>query len=357
MRMTSSMSCSTRRTPMPPLARVVRSSPSAWDSASSRPDPGSSSSRILGAMARARASSTMRARPVGMALACSAPRPPRPTPSSNRSEVTTASEPGPVGVPTGTPPSTGTPSLTQGKARLMWRHCHHLTDDSSPTCTFSPADRVPKSSRRWKVRASPSLARRCGFIRVMSVSCRCTVPRSGVWRPLMTLNSVVLPAPFGPMSPVTVPASTVRLASLSAATPPKRTATPSTVRTWVPVAVGAGVVSACGTETLTPCRRPAEGGQRAVRIRQSGGGLDPGELEVDGIDAQDAVGRPADQDHADPGEDADAAGRDLVERHIGECGEERTGHRPDAPHGHEQDEDDAGEEVEVGGALYGTVQQ
>ena len=47
----------------------------------------------------------------------------------------------------------------------------------------------------------------------------------------MTLNRVVLPAPFGPMSPVTVPARTLRLASLSAATPPKRTATPSMVRT------------------------------------------------------------------------------------------------------------------------------
>ena len=44
----------------------------------------------------------------------------------------------------------------------------------------------------------------------------------------MTLNSVVLPAPLGPMSPVTAPASTRRDTSVSAATPPKRTLTRST---------------------------------------------------------------------------------------------------------------------------------
>ena len=155
---------------MPPLARVVSSSPRACDSASSRPEPGSSSRRIFGAMASARASSTIRARPVGMALACSAPSPPRPTPSSSRSEVTTAIDPGPVGSPSGTPSTVGTPDFTQGNERFTWRHCHHLTDDSRPTWTFSPADRVPNSSRRWKVRARPRRARRCGFILVMSVS-------------------------------------------------------------------------------------------------------------------------------------------------------------------------------------------
>ncbi len=116
----------------------------------------------------------------------------------------------------------------------MWPHCHHLTDDSSPTWTFSPAESEPNSSSRWKVRARPSRARRWGLIRVTSVSKRWTVPRSGACSPLMTLNRVVFPAPLGPISPVTVPGSTVRLASLRAATPPKRTATSETVSTGVP---------------------------------------------------------------------------------------------------------------------------
>src|SRR5438270_10651908 len=44
----------------------------------------------------------------------------------------------------------------------------------------------------------------------------------------MTLNSVVLPAPLGPMSPVTRPTPASRSTPASAATPPKRTSTAST---------------------------------------------------------------------------------------------------------------------------------
>ena len=105
-----------------------------------------------------------------MALAWSAAMPPRPTPSSSRSDVATATDPGPVGSPVGTPSASGTPCFTQGKVRLTCRHCHHLTEDSRPTCTFSPAVRVPNSSSRWKVRARPRRARRWGLIFVMSVS-------------------------------------------------------------------------------------------------------------------------------------------------------------------------------------------
>src|SRR5437763_15341531 len=44
----------------------------------------------------------------------------------------------------------------------------------------------------------------------------------------MTLNSVVLPAPLGPMSPVTRPAAASRSIPARALTPPKRTSTAST---------------------------------------------------------------------------------------------------------------------------------
>src|SRR6516165_1785284 len=50
-----------------------------------------------------------------------------------------------------------------------------------------------------------------------------TRPASGSWRPVMTLNRVVFPAPLGPISPVTRPGSTSMLASDSARRPPKRT--------------------------------------------------------------------------------------------------------------------------------------
>src|ERR1051325_7640247 len=57
-----------------------------------------------------------------------------------------------------------------------------------------------------------------------------TRPFVGSWSPVMTLNSVVLPAPLGPMSPVTRPGSAVSSTSCRAITPPKRTLTSSTDR-------------------------------------------------------------------------------------------------------------------------------
>src|SRR5690606_26307881 len=54
------------------------------------------------------------------------------------------------------------------------------------------------------------------------------VPRWGLTTPVITLNSVVLPAPFGPMRPVTLWGAIVSPTSESAARPPNRTVTPST---------------------------------------------------------------------------------------------------------------------------------
>src|SRR6516164_3588231 len=50
-----------------------------------------------------------------------------------------------------------------------------------------------------------------------------TRPPSGSCRPVITLKSVVFPAPLGPIRPVTRPGSTSMLASDSARRPPKRT--------------------------------------------------------------------------------------------------------------------------------------
>src|SRR5205807_8256314 len=64
----------------------------------------------------------------------------------------------------------------------------------------------------------------------MSRSSRYTRPAVGACKPVMTLNSVVLPAPLGPMRPVTRPGSAARSTSWRAMTPPKRTLTSSTDR-------------------------------------------------------------------------------------------------------------------------------
>ena len=60
----------------------------------------------------------------------------------------------------------------------------------------------PKSSRRWNVRASPRRVRRCGLARVTSTPASVTCPDRGRRRPDRIPKSVVLPAPFGPTSPV-----------------------------------------------------------------------------------------------------------------------------------------------------------
>src|SRR5918999_3261025 len=55
-------------------------------------------------------------------------------------------------------------------------------------------------------------------------------PRSGRWKPEITLKRVVFPAPFGPISAVIEFGATSRAAPSSAATPPKCFTTPSTSR-------------------------------------------------------------------------------------------------------------------------------
>src|SRR5437879_2039911 len=62
----------------------------------------------------------------------------------------------------------------------------------------------------------------------MSEPSMATAPDVGGSSPVTTLNSVVLPAPFGPINPVIRPPSAEIDASSSATLPPKRTLTPRT---------------------------------------------------------------------------------------------------------------------------------
>src|SRR4051812_28916254 len=99
---------------------------------------------------------------------------------------------------------------------------------SAATAMFSRTLRTLKSSSRWNVRAMPRRARLYGGSLVMSRPSRRTRPALGARRPVITLNRVVLPAPFGPMRPVILPGSALNDTSSTATLPPKRTTTPST---------------------------------------------------------------------------------------------------------------------------------
>ena len=90
------------------------------------------------------------------------------------------------------------------------------------TIRFSSADMRANSCGIWKVRSRPRAKRRWAGRRVTSRPSNRMAPPSAGQAPVTMLNRVVLPAPFGPMSPVTVPASTVRLHRSTAHSPPKR---------------------------------------------------------------------------------------------------------------------------------------
>src|SRR5829696_1788949 len=66
---------------------------------------------------------------------------------------------------------------------------------------------------------------------VIGVPSSKTRPRLGIRTPEMTSKRVVLPAPFGPISPTTSPAHMESDTSWSAAMPPKLTPTSSSSRT------------------------------------------------------------------------------------------------------------------------------
>jgi len=53
----------------------------------------------------------------------------------------------------------------------------------------------------WKVRAMPASATLCGSVGEYGLPSSSKVPESGWYRPVITLKKVVLPAPFGPISP------------------------------------------------------------------------------------------------------------------------------------------------------------
>ena len=73
----------------------------------------------------------------------------------------------------------------------------------------------------WKVRTIPRRAIACGLCRKIERPSRRTSPRSARSKPVTTLKSVDLPAPFGPISAVIEPSATSNVTSLTAAEPPE----------------------------------------------------------------------------------------------------------------------------------------
>jgi hypothetical protein len=92
------------------------------------------------------------------------------------------------------------------------------------SCTLSLA----KGCVIWKVRTIPRRAMRCTGQPVISCPSKVTLPVLTGRKPAMHANSVVLPAPLGPISATMRPSSTFSDASSTALRPPKILVRPCT---------------------------------------------------------------------------------------------------------------------------------
>src|SRR5215472_10300185 len=86
----------------------------------------------------------------------------------------------------------------------------------------------------WWVRAMPFFTSAAESRPVMSLPRNVIRPAEGVQAPVITLNSVVLPAPLGPMKPQMCCWGTSKLTSRNAATPPKYLVRVFTSRIFTP---------------------------------------------------------------------------------------------------------------------------
>src|SRR3954470_22401030 len=175
-----------------------------------------------------------------------------------------------------------------------------------------------------------------------------TRPCVGSCKPVMTLNSVVLPAPFGPISPVMWPASAVKDTSVTALMPPKRTATSRTSRTSSVVRRSAMSMSAAGVDKSGLLLQEHRG--RPGRLRRAVHALlavRAKPLRQAGDAATDPVGVAADADRGETGEKKlhVAQLREMVVEHReqreDEGTDERTGRRVDAADAREQQHHEA----------------
>ncbi len=91
-----------------------------------------------------------------------------------------------------------------------------------------------KSSTFWNVRAMPAPDDAVRRRAQQALAGELELPESGLYSRVITLKSVVLPAPFGPIRPTIWPGSTSSETSSIATIPPKRRVTLRTESSAMP---------------------------------------------------------------------------------------------------------------------------
>ena len=218
-RRATSMSCSIRISVIDGSSDSSRSV-SLTRSARERPAAGSSSIISLGSDARAMPTSSWRCSPCESSI----------TRSSSLSLSPTAA------------------AISRPRSRISESRAF-CTSRKWPSCTPSTAryrlsstESPPNRREVWNVRERPRRARLRAGIAVTSSPNSSTLPAEGGNSPEIRLNSVVLPAPFGPRMARRSPGRTSRSTSDTATTPPNRRPTPRKRR--IGAAVSTDVASA-----------------------------------------------------------------------------------------------------------------
>ena len=176
------------------------------------PAAGSSSSTIAGSAIMARASSrSFRCPPERMrAGSCASPS----SVTNSRSAMARS--------------TLARSSRATSRARNQFAKIRSPTWFFAATSRFSISVICGKGRGIWNVRPSPRLRRVCAGSRSIAAPSSRIVPPVGRTVPAMQLKSVVLPAPFGPISPTISPRRTAIETESTAATPPNRRETART---------------------------------------------------------------------------------------------------------------------------------
>src|SRR5262249_27856712 len=181
----------------------------------------------------------------------------------------------------------------------------------APTRTFSKMGSPWNGFTIWKVRASPRWHTWRRLSPRVDTPSKRTSPTSVARNPEMRWNSVVLPAPFGPMSPTISPGATSKLTPETACSPPKRLRTPTTSRSAM------------------------SGGRATARPRAPESRVDALGQEQDDADEEQAVDHEVE---ARPSGTGEVNPRDLGQRREDERAQEQPEERPRTSH-HGADDD------------------
>src|SRR6266542_524710 len=184
-----------------------------WSESVSSPEVGSSSSRISASVAKMRAIDRSFCSGYARSSAGSRARPARPKKSSTSMARALASD----------------SSARTRPGRRKRLSTFSPTGVRHPSSTFSSTVIVPHRRRCWKVRATPRRSTWWGGSPSNSSPLKRIDPPSGRRKPVIRLNTVVFPAPLGPMSPVINRGGTWKVQFSTAWMPPKALDTPSII--------------------------------------------------------------------------------------------------------------------------------